>query len=186
MSFLQLHEIGSQYYNCKEDEVLLTSRKEWHARVRLENYNKYTSLTKDCADEEFLPSKRNNIWTNNNSCLNRPQSEFCRTGHECSEPLISGDPRSSVNLQKRIRRHVCKIATIANKISRSHFLKTVTSGVRHDDVENFTGLACKSNASLSLLVFDSLRDYHFAERLGIDLSRKPFKTAVVIVNQKVM
>lgn len=185
MSFLQLHEIGSQYYNCKDDEVLLTSRKEWHARVRLENYNKYTSLTKDCVAEEFLPSKRDNIWTNN-SCLNRPQSEFCRTGQECSELSISGDPRSSANLQKRIRRHACKIATIANKISRSHFSKTVTSGVWNDDMDNFTGLACKSNASLSLLAFDSLRDYHFAERLGIDLSRKRSRTAVVIVNQKVM
>lgn len=48
-----------------------------------------------------------------------------------------------------------------------------------------SGLSCKTNTSLSLLAMDSLLHYHFAQRLGIDLSKNIDKSAAVIINDKV-
>lgn len=167
-------------------EHILEARKTWHTRTRIENYYAYTSLSKDCFKEEFLLAKQS-IWTNS-SCLKGPQTHFCigeSFAHQCSHEALEGDPRSSVNLQKRMQRHLCRIAAIAEQTSPSYFSKTVKSGSRHEDFANITGLACQTNSSLSLLALDSLRDYHFAERLGVDLDKRRFKTAAVIVNQKV-
>lgn len=41
------------------------------------------------------------------------------------------------------------------------------------------------NSSLKFVAVDSLRYYHLAERLGVDLSNSFDKTGVVIINEKV-
>ncbi|XP_075231558.1 thioredoxin domain-containing protein 11 [Lycorma delicatula] len=48
----------------------------------------------------------------------------------------------------------------------------------------FVGLDCKSNHTLSLLAMDSNIYEHFADGLGIDLSKYPEKTAVLIFNSE--
>lgn len=50
---------------------------------------------------------------------------------------------------------------------------------------NIHGLSCKSNSSLALIALDSLKYYHFAERLGINIALKKDLTAAVIINEKV-
>lgn len=48
-----------------------------------------------------------------------------------------------------------------------------------------TGLACKTNMSLSILALDSIQHHHFAEGLGIDILNKNDRSAVVIINPAV-
>lgn len=44
---------------------------------------------------------------------------------------------------------------------------------------------CKTNKTLALIAIDSLRYFHFAEHLGIDISKWRNKTAVVILDATV-
>lgn len=53
------------------------------------------------------------------------------------------------------------------------------------NIFNISGLACKTNASLSLIAVDSLMYHYFAERLGINISKRKDKTFAVIINDKV-
>lgn len=58
-----------------------------------------------------------------------------------------------------------------------------------DDRRNIVqiqGLSCAHNFSLHIIAVDSIRNHHFAESLGIDISRKKDMTAVVILDSKVI
>jgi hypothetical protein len=52
-------------------------------------------------------------------------------------------------------------------------------------VGQLKGLSCSNNRSLSLLALDSLEFDAFARHVGVDTSRLPDKTAVVILNAAV-
>jgi len=44
---------------------------------------------------------------------------------------------------------------------------------------------CKTNKTLTLIAIDSLHYFHFAEHLGIDISKRKNKTTVVILDAAV-
>lgn len=44
---------------------------------------------------------------------------------------------------------------------------------------------CKTNKTLALIAIDSLHYFHFAEHLGIDISKRKNKTTVVILDAAV-
>ncbi|CAB3224200.1 unnamed protein product [Arctia plantaginis] len=54
---------------------------------------------------------------------------------------------------------------------------------RHN-IKHLQGLSCAHNFSLHIIAVDSMRNHHFAESLGIDISRKKDMTAVVILDSK--
>ncbi|XP_057651528.1 thioredoxin domain-containing protein 11 [Diorhabda carinulata] len=90
-----------------------------------------------------------------------------------------GDYRSAENLQKLHEAERCKDFLEAEKQFPAVFVKD--SSLKNITI---TGLSCRSNKSLSMLAMDSLLYSHFALRLGIDLSKEPDRTAVVILNDK--
>ncbi|KAF5283521.1 hypothetical protein FQA39_LY17336 [Lamprigera yunnana] len=91
------------------------------------------------------------------------------------------DYKSAKNLMKWWKQEQCRIGKIAESIYSSKFSELIAET---DDRINVTGLACKSNSTLTFIALDSLRYYHFAERLGINLFTIKDKTAAVIINQK--
>nr|XP_023016686.1 thioredoxin domain-containing protein 11 [Leptinotarsa decemlineata] len=99
-----------------------------------------------------------------------------------STSLLTGihDPRSAENLQKLFQKEKCKQFRVAEKIQPASFEKANLNGTEI----NISGLACKTNKSLSLLAMDSLLHYYFAQKLGINLNNNTDKSAVVILNNK--
>lgn len=95
------------------------------------------------------------------------------------------DPKSSLNLQRKWKQYKCQLARLAEKIQSPIFSPSLFSSKPLASKEvNLTGLACRSNSSLTLIALDSLIYHQFAERLGIDILNKKDKTAVVILNEK--
>lgn len=95
------------------------------------------------------------------------------------------DPRLPINLKRLWEKEKCRIANIAQSIFPTVFSDSVTDSQKFNKRHtNISGLACKTNASLTLIAVDSLKYYHFAERLGIDLSTRKDKTVAVIINEK--
>lgn len=93
------------------------------------------------------------------------------------------DYRSPKNLKKAMRIEICKTLLIAQKYQHLAF----SSELYNNDVVggfDVKGLKCKTNKTLTFIAMDSLRYHHYAEKLGIDLSKRPNKTAVVILDDK--
>lgn len=96
------------------------------------------------------------------------------------------DYRSPKNLQKLAEFEKCHYIRIAHNLQPALFAEARIGIGYFDDLEgSVTGLACKTNMSLTFVAMDSLQSYEFAERLGIDLNKRKDKTAVVIINPKV-
>lgn len=93
------------------------------------------------------------------------------------------DERSPMNLRNAIHTESCKTFLFAQKYHQLVFsselynVKTTSFNVK--------GLKCKTNKTLLFIAMDSLHHHHFAEKLGIDLYKRPNKTAVVILDNKV-
>lgn len=167
-----------------------------------QNIKKYPSIV-----TYTLPQR----WANNSCCLSnskvsakkcfqcdsvailneRIQSE-CHHFESCkhqnvnvrgsNEDCYTEDHRSPNNLLKSWQNEKCRIAGLAREFHPILLTKSVRNT---DDTRlNVSGLACKLNSSLALIAMDGLRYYHFAERLGIDISLNKDKTAAVIINQK--
>lgn len=92
------------------------------------------------------------------------------------------DERSPSNLLKLWRRNKCREFVFAETIQPAIFEKK-NENERND--HNISGLACRTNKSLTFVAMDSLLFYHFAERLGIDVTNSKDKSAVAIINEKV-
>lgn len=99
------------------------------------------------------------------------------------ESLVSEstDWRSSSEVKKRYDRNRCKMLLTGNKYNRPVFPRELPG---HAPI-NLTDQVCKTNKSLALIAVDSIRYGYFAESLGIDISKKKDKTAVVIVDSTV-
>lgn len=83
----------------------------------------------------------------------------------------------------------CRLLKISQNYHPSIYSQSIIDHVNYGkDLNRFniTGLSCKTNASLTLIAVDSLMYYQFAERLGINVSKKKDKTFAVIVNEKVL
>ncbi|KAF7265238.1 hypothetical protein GWI33_021346 [Rhynchophorus ferrugineus] len=89
------------------------------------------------------------------------------------------DPRSMNNLKKYYDELKCK-NYFASEALHPFIFEVEESKT---DKESLAGLGCM-NKTLNFVVLNSLLYYHFAEKLGIDLSRNHYKSAVVIVNDK--
>ncbi|CAG9856574.1 unnamed protein product [Phyllotreta striolata] len=96
-----------------------------------------------------------------------------------SEPEF-GDYRSSDNLKSTYLKDKCKLFLAAQKVHPALFAKSI-SPQRNISL---AGLSCKTNKTLVFLAMDSLLHYKFAEKLGIDLSKQPDRSAAVILNDK--
>lgn len=79
-------------------------------------------------------------------------------------------------------KEICRNFILAEKYHPAVF---ESKPLQDTGIVDVTGLACKSNKSLGLLAMDSLMHYHFAEKLGINLSKYKDNTAAVIVDGKV-
>ncbi|XP_046959579.1 thioredoxin domain-containing protein 11 [Vanessa cardui] len=90
------------------------------------------------------------------------------------------DPLSAENLIQDNVKHFCRLMRFANKISPPVSPSRVTSG----NITHIHGLACKTNNTLYMAAIDSVRNYHFAEALGINIKNKKDMTAVVILDSK--
>ncbi|KAJ8965120.1 hypothetical protein NQ314_004345 [Rhamnusium bicolor] len=97
--------------------------------------------------------------------------------------MLTGDsdPKSPANLLKLSQREKCRLFLTAQKLQPAIFEKQANNEKKDF---NISGLACRSNKSLTLIAMDSLLYYHFAEKLGVDLSENVDKSAVVIINEK--
>ncbi|XP_047529600.1 thioredoxin domain-containing protein 11 [Vanessa atalanta] len=90
------------------------------------------------------------------------------------------DPLSAENLIQDNVKHFCRLMKFANKLSPPVSPSRVTSG----NITHIHGLACKTNNTLYMAAIDSVRNYHFAEALGINIKNKKDMTAVVILDSK--
>lgn len=89
------------------------------------------------------------------------------------------DPRSSINLQKQYLKELCAKIELAAEVSPQPL------PVLNGNNPKIEGLQCETNSSLSFIAIDSLVNHYFAESLGINISNKTDKTAVVIIDGKV-
>lgn len=91
------------------------------------------------------------------------------------------DPLSAENLVQDNVKHFCRLLQFANKINPP----VSPAKVREGNITHLHGLSCRTNYSLHMLAVDSIRNYHFAEALGVDIKNKKDKTVVVILDSKV-
>lgn len=91
------------------------------------------------------------------------------------------DPLSADNLIQENVKHFCRLMQFANKINPPVSPSRVTVG----NITHIHGHSCTTNYTLHILAVDSVRNYHFAEALGIDIKHKKDKTALVILDSKV-
>lgn len=125
------------------------------------------------------------IWSN--VSIKSPSNNFNSCPHDvdfCQGDLgnLVKDKKSPEYLQIQHQEDSCRLFLTAIKHSIPFFEKNMTENNDFD----VKGSGCKRNFSLSLIAMDSLRQYHFAERLGVDLSKYKDQTAAVIINDKVV
>ncbi|CAG9584661.1 unnamed protein product [Danaus chrysippus] len=89
------------------------------------------------------------------------------------------DPYSSENLVQDNVKHFCNILQFANDVSPQIMPSKSIGNITH-----LHGLGCKTNFTMYMIAVDSIRNYHFAEALGIDIKNKKDMTAAVILDSK--
>ncbi|XP_034830385.1 thioredoxin domain-containing protein 11 [Maniola hyperantus] len=90
------------------------------------------------------------------------------------------DPLSAENLMQENVKHFCRLMQFANKISPPVSPAKVSNG----NVTHLHGLACDTNYTLHMIAVDSIRNYHFAEALGVDIKNRKDMTAAVILDSR--
>ncbi|KAJ4443908.1 hypothetical protein ANN_05695 [Periplaneta americana] len=90
-----------------------------------------------------------------------------------------GDERSAASLQEASSLERCRRLRRARVIHHPIFPHPA---YHRKSPRHFTGLACNTNKTMSLIAMDSLQFHQFAEGLGIDVLARRDKTAVVIFN----
>ncbi|XP_069692379.1 thioredoxin domain-containing protein 11 [Periplaneta americana] len=90
-----------------------------------------------------------------------------------------GDERSAASLQEASSLERCRRLRRARVIHHPIFPHPA---YHRKSPRHFTGLACSTNKTMSLIAMDSLQFHQFAEGLGIDVLARRDKTAVVIFN----
>lgn len=101
-------------------------------------------------------------------------------GYKASLPK-GEDPLSASMVRKHFLKERCRRWLAGNKYHPSLFPR--------DSPKQFNvslkDSVCKTNKTLALIAIDSLHYFHFAERLGIDISKRRNKTTVVILDAAV-
>lgn len=93
------------------------------------------------------------------------------------------DPRSPKNLLRLEQSEKCHFFRMGHGIHPPFFAPLNLS---EEENSATRGLACKTNASLSMVSIDSLQYHYIAEGLGIDILNIEDKSAVVILNPTVI
>lgn len=84
-----------------------------------------------------------------------------------------------------LKDHRIKLRCRTLSIAQTYHPFIFSSDLYKNDEITLKGLACNStNKTLSFIAMDSLKFYHFAERIGIDLRKAEHKSAAVIFNDK--
>lgn len=91
-----------------------------------------------------------------------------------------GDNRSPESIQQYHFRRKCEMMQLSERKSENVFIEDVDP----IPLKLVSGLACKSNRTLTLLSIDSLNFHTFAERLGIDILEMENKTAAIIMDHE--
>jgi hypothetical protein len=91
------------------------------------------------------------------------------------------DPQSASMIRRDFLREHCRRWLAGNDYHSSLFPR---DSPKQFNV-NLKESVCKTNKTLALIAIDSLRYFHFAERLGIDLLKQRNKTTVVILDAAV-
>lgn len=94
---------------------------------------------------------------------------------------LEDDPLTAENLIQDNIRHYCNVVNFAYELGPP----VMPARDQEANVTSVHGLACAKNFSLNMVAVDSVRNYHFAESLGIDVTNKKDMTAVVILDTKV-
>ncbi|RZC27651.1 thioredoxin domain-containing protein 11 [Asbolus verrucosus] len=179
-----LREVAYEYYNCAND-TQITARQKLVNLERLRSKENYQKLKRKCVLEiertKNVMTNVPNIWTNSSwkdicNCVSgSPLNKICRDDNSAT----NSDQISSEYLRKSVMEEDCREFLLSQKYGPAIFERKV----RGNDF-NITGLACKTNLTLAFIALDSLRFYHFAEKLGVDLPDSSQKSGVVIINEK--
>lgn len=95
------------------------------------------------------------------------------------------DPLSPDNLLQDSVKHFCKVFRFAQEWGAPIYpSRQPDVDERRINITHIEGLSCARNFSLHMIAVDSVRNHHFAESLGIDISNKKDMTAVVILDSK--
>ncbi|CAH0579270.1 unnamed protein product [Chrysodeixis includens] len=95
------------------------------------------------------------------------------------------DPLSPENLLQDSVKHFCKVTRFAHEWG-SPVYPTGPPGMdeRRANITHIDGLSCAGNFSLHIIAVDSVRNHHFPESLGIDITNRKDMTAAVILDSK--
>ncbi|XP_014489487.1 PREDICTED: thioredoxin domain-containing protein 11 [Dinoponera quadriceps] len=98
--------------------------------------------------------------------------------YKTSLPKRKDDPLSASTVRRNFLKERCRRWLAGNNYHPSLFPR--------DSPKQFNislkDSVCKTNKTLALIAIDSLHYFHFAERLGIDISKRRNKTTVVILD----
>lgn len=96
------------------------------------------------------------------------------------------DPLSPENLLQDSVKHFCKVTRFAQEWGSPVYPRGPPDvNERRINMTNIEGMSCTGNFSLHILAVDSVRNHHFPESLGIDITNKKDMTAAVILDSKV-
>ncbi|XP_011310287.1 thioredoxin domain-containing protein 11 [Fopius arisanus] len=148
--------------------------------------NSPESLQDICSQKDVFRVRNEGDFEKNLCCDDDPRESAASAAssgapggaRKFSSSIITGedDPRSPENVRKRLAEESCKFLLLGNKYQPPIFPVVLEGDERRLEA------ACTTNKSLTFLAIDSLRYFHFAEALGIDLLRIQDKTAVVILD----
>ncbi|XP_017782736.1 PREDICTED: thioredoxin domain-containing protein 11 [Nicrophorus vespilloides] len=93
--------------------------------------------------------------------------------------IIEDETKSSIKLMEFWKSHRCKIIRLANYYRKPLYTDHENT-VRYFHKYN----TCSGNRSLAFRAMNSMRYFHFAQRLGVDTEKAPNKTVMVILNEK--
>lgn len=91
------------------------------------------------------------------------------------------DPLSASMVKKRFLKERCKKWLVGNNYHPSLFPRDSSKQFNISLKES----VCKTNKTLALIAIDNLHFFHFAERLGINISERKNETTVVILDAAV-
>ncbi|XP_049868769.1 thioredoxin domain-containing protein 11 [Pectinophora gossypiella] len=142
-------------------------------------------LLQECSTRE-LPAEKS-FYENQEQCQSYEESfDFEQDvkrywgDSETSMLPFEDDPLGSENLIQDSVKHFCKLMMFAKEWGPT----AIPEKVDNNNLPKIHGLACASNFSLNMIAVDSVQNYHFAESLGIDISNRKDRTAVVILDPK--
>lgn len=92
------------------------------------------------------------------------------------------DPLSPENLVQDNVKHFCRLMKFANGHSPPLYFSMDPEEERN--VTRIEGMSCANNFSLYILAVDSIRNHHFAESLGVNITNKKDMTSAVILDSK--